>query len=320
MEFERYLKEVFGPDIVLETCHFVENIPLFLERNFEFYSATIQNLELTFLICKNENYNFKELEKYIEFLEANFTSNPVLVVQYIRSERRNWLIQHKIAFIDVNRQMYIPYLGLQIEELKTYLPTRLSFSPIAQLTYIYLLMKKQEIISVKDLSKLLSIPLMSASRALRELFSFHLVQVVGENTRKFYQCISWELFWEKGREFLINPVLKTYYLKTLPANIPVYLSNESALSYKTMISSKHEFYAISRKNSELLDRELLIDESIIDLNDYIAIEIWKYDPGMLSSSNLVDRISLYAQLKKTNDPRIKIELDTILKEIDLCMD
>lgn len=40
MEFERYLKEVFGPDIVLETCHFVENIPLFLERNFEFYSAT----------------------------------------------------------------------------------------------------------------------------------------------------------------------------------------------------------------------------------------------------------------------------------------
>ncbi len=321
MELGRYIKEVFGEDIVLETFHFKAEFPLFLERNFQFYVAEIQSLKLTFLVCKNINYNFRELEKHVNLLKSYSVPYPVIVFQNIGKERRNWLIQHRIAFIDMNRQMYIPYVGLQIEEFKTYLPSRLYFSSIAQLAYIYLLIKKQETISVKGLSQFLSIPLMTASRVLRELLSFQLVTVIGENTRKFYQCIPWDEFWRRGKKYLISPVLKSYCIKTLPNEIPAYLSNESALSCKSMIGNpRYEFYAISRKYIELLDQKQLIDQSLLDLNDYIIIEIWKYDPGILAHSNIIDQISLYAQLKDSKDPRIKLELDTILKEMGLCMD
>jgi hypothetical protein len=46
-----------------------------------------------------------------------------------------------------------------------------------------------------------------------------------------------------------------------------------------------------------------------------VIEIWRYNPSILSKSGIVDRLSLYLSLKDSKDERIQIELDNMINEI-----
>ena len=45
------------------------------------------------------------------------------------------------------------------------------------------------------------------------------------------------------------------------------------------------------------------------------IEIWKYDPKLLSHTGTVDKLSLYLSLKDNDDERVQIELDNLLNDI-----
>ena len=46
-----------------------------------------------------------------------------------------------------------------------------------------------------------------------------------------------------------------------------------------------------------------------------GIEVWKYDPALLSETGVVDKLSLYLLLKDYEDERVQIELDNMIKDI-----
>ena len=48
--------------------------------------------------------------------------------------------------------------------------------------------------------------------------------------------------------------------------------------------------------------------------DY-RIEIWKYNPALLSKGEQVDRLSLYLSLKDSDDERVQKECDTLIDEM-----
>ena len=45
------------------------------------------------------------------------------------------------------------------------------------------------------------------------------------------------------------------------------------------------------------------------------IQVWKYNPKMLSTEGVVDKLSLYLSLKDNDDERIQIELDRLINEM-----
>ena len=47
----------------------------------------------------------------------------------------------------------------------------------------------------------------------------------------------------------------------------------------------------------------------------IELEIWKYDPQLLSESNRVDPLSLYLSLAETKDERVEAALDKLLETL-----
>lgn len=47
----------------------------------------------------------------------------------------------------------------------------------------------------------------------------------------------------------------------------------------------------------------------------LELEIWKYDPKLLSESGLVDPLSLYLSLADTNDERIEGALRDLLEDL-----
>lgn len=45
------------------------------------------------------------------------------------------------------------------------------------------------------------------------------------------------------------------------------------------------------------------------------IQVWKYNPQILSSTGVVDKLSLYLSLKDNEDERIQIELERLISEM-----
>ena len=45
----------------------------------------------------------------------------------------------------------------------------------------------------------------------------------------------------------------------------------------------------------------------------IAVEVWRYDPAILSDTTVVDSLSLYAQFHNHPDERISAAADTLLE-------
>jgi len=46
-----------------------------------------------------------------------------------------------------------------------------------------------------------------------------------------------------------------------------------------------------------------------------TVQVWRYDPHILSENGKVDKLSLYLSLRDNADDRIQIELENMLNEI-----
>jgi hypothetical protein len=46
-----------------------------------------------------------------------------------------------------------------------------------------------------------------------------------------------------------------------------------------------------------------------------VVEVWRYDPRLLSKTETVDKLSLYLSLKDNEDERVQIELENLMNEI-----
>ena len=50
-------------------------------------------------------------------------------------------------------------------------------------------------------------------------------------------------------------------------------------------------------------------------HNYSIVEIFRYDPKLLTQGNYIDVISLYAQFKDDKDERVQIEIENLVNEI-----
>ena len=153
------------------------------------------------------------------------------------------------------------------------------------------------------------------TRSLNELVERGLLNIDGSNTRKIYKTIGKSDFWEKGKQFLFNPVSKTYYTKPNVDFGKMLISNETALSKlsKSLNESRIVYYAAESEEIKSIRKYFVSQYNIFDDN-YCIIEQFKYNPHILSNSDCIDVISLYAQLKDCKDERVQMALDEIIGE------
>lgn len=90
-------------------------------------------------------------------------------------------------------------------------------------------------------------------------------------------------------------------------------AGHSALSdYSMLADNEYETYAISKNEYMLIEKSVQIEfEDLLYEQDYIKLEVWKYDPALFAENGIVDRFSLYMSFEQGQDERT----DEILKEI-----
>ncbi len=315
MNIEKYLKENIDEKIDLFEWNERKEVSVYLRSKYNFYELIILGRRCVLMEIIEEIPNINRLTKQIKQIETIATCPVVLLFKEITRYRRKSLIENRLPFLIDDGQMYLPFLGMDLkvtaEESKIEVH---SFTIPAQVAYLYFLYHKDEVLNTMQFAKKMGFNMMSASRALSELYRLNLItyETGGKTGRsKEYTRIPDPEYFQIGKDYLKAPFKKSVYVKSIPADaLPASLD---ALSILSMITPHdHPVVAIERNKIKGMEDEVVNNIEIVSDMNLVELELWDYDPKLFAKNHHVDLGSLYASLKDETDERIEQALEDAL--------
>lgn len=313
----KYLTEVTGLDVNLTTMS-VGGLPFYLESQYSFSNLYIGYVNLTAVfVLQPAKFTPGQFQKQISKLPQK-TEFTCIVAASLPAYVRKRLIEMGQAFVVPGVQMFLPMLGMELRSRARVeqLPTTETLSPASQAVFFYCLLHQE----IKDhtplsLSKALWYSTMSMSRAVSELVATKLANVSREGKERLMRLNSDPVeLWRKAQPLLRSPVVQAYrvWANELDRQI-LLLAGESALSVQTLLGEPTETqYAVSKAHWQTLNKAG-IEKIPIKEPDSCIVQVWTYDPQLLSIKDTVDPFSLYVSLREIADERIEMALDKLMK-------
>lgn len=312
-----YLRTMFGAQMMLEEHHTYDNLPMYLMESYQL--CKLQVGADKYVLAKPKNtikLNVNTIKKQLTQIQKYTRLSPVLVLENLRLSQRNALIQAGIAFVVPEKQLYIPRFIMNLTEVESSIKEYgEQFAVATQVVFSYLLLQQIKETNAHQLSEQLPYSVATTNRALKELCYRKLLQTVGNGTRKQYVIPSGKNFWEKGKQYLFDPVKIRQHVKVNFNHHGFQMSNNLALSRLSFLNGGSiSYYASSAQDFKTIDKEIILNEYDVFDHNYCIVEIFRYDPKLLSQEQYIDVISLYAQFKDDKDERIQIEIESLVNE------
>ena len=316
MTAELYLKENIDKQLTIKPWLNKNSFPIFLRDNYNFYEVTILGTKCILIEAVDEMPSVDQLQKHIKQIKNLTDRQIVLFYKDITRYRRKSLIENRIAFVIENGQMYLPFLGLDLKKVQEDIKeVAKGFTTPAQIAYLYFLYHKEEVVNTTVFAQKLGFNIMTASRALNDLYHAHLItyEMGGMTGRsKEHKRIPDPDYFRRGRDYLKTPVRKIIYTKTRP--LGALTAGMEALAELSMINPPgHPVMAIDRNKLNYEQIEVVKNKDLIKDAKLVEVELWDYDPGLFSNKSSVDPLSLYASLKEETDERLEQALAEILR-------
>lgn len=307
-----YINEYIGEKVVFSPINasLQNRLPIAISGEFNLYSGRILNCDVVLaLIEQADIIPPKQIQKKLLILEQKLGSLVILATQEIASYNALRLANLRINFIVPNKQMFLPSLLVNFrKEQQIGSDLTETISPTAQVLLLYhLQVESVQGLDARALASKLDVSYASANRAIRWLYDKELIKVSQGKSKLIELHHTPRELWEKALPFLENPVAKIVYTDDV---IDTWQSGINALSEYTMINPEpRACYAITKAALKTLSTR--VNEKFGNN----IVEIWKYSPHLLSSTNTVDKLSLYLSLRQTEDERVQIELDNLLNAL-----
>lgn len=309
-----YISSVLSENIVVcPVCKSIQDkLPISIVGNFELYDGQILGKNVLFAFINDGNIITPvQTKKQLDMIQRKTGMVTILVPRYLYSYNVSRLIVQKVNFVIPNKQMFIPslLLDLTIVNIANEESKNDTITPLTQCLLLYHL--ETESLSGRtsyELADKLSVSYASINRALRWLVSKDLIKLEGVKTKTLQIDLSDRELWNKALPLLVSPIEQLYYTDALLDGQTI--SGVNALSSYTMLNEEsRQCCAVSKKDFKALK---IIADKQFGQNE---IQVWKYNPRMLSSTGVVDKLSLYLSLKDNEDERIQIELERLINEM-----
>ena len=316
---QRFFRENIDGNIRLEEDIDLINLPLLLLERYNFFKTRLFDFDVMLLELLDNSLSSIQMAKNKDFVEELFNVKVIFVLKNISQFKRKKLLESGLPFIITSGQMFLPFLGLKLDKsLKVSKETIDKFTPMTQLVFLMFLYDRYKEINATELSKVLRISQVHAIRALRDLHSLDLLNVsIGGKTgrSKYYSRIKDPEFYQIGKVFLINPIMKKLYIDNTRFLDGYFYSGLDGLSRISMLnSSNNQTVAISKENARKINASFCKNHDEIIEKNLVEVEIWKYDPQIISKEKVVDILSLKMSLEGLMDDRVDIELDKVLEK------
>lgn len=303
-----YIEKMLGVKVNHGPWAMSGKLPYYLTERYQMESVAIGSVHTIFLYPKGELEQIGTLQKHISRIQKEEQLPVVLVLAAVNRHRRNALLDAHIPFVVPEKQLYLPFLGTYLQErFDAETPAAETLSPAAQVLFFYYLYQREPELYISRVQ--FPYTPMTISRAARQLVQTGLFAERKDGVQKvlFSSLPPKDLFLQM-RPRLINPVRERGFLPAAEVDEAFFDAGESALAQKTMLNPPViPCYAVDGKNRRVLH------PCDVEPGKYAAVELWRYDPKMLSKDGTVDSLSLIVSLD-ASDERLEIEIEELLNK------
>lgn len=317
-----FLKTVFGDNITVTPYDYPEKMPYYIGDNYILQRLSWKNNKCVLLSPNSSSWRLPTLKKHLKNLQEICQEPCALSLENLTSMQRRNLLENNVPFVSVSQQVYLPFWGCAfMEKFKSAAPVPDKMAPGTQLVFLYLYyLEETENINLTKISKALQLSKATCTRAINDLTSSGLLVQKIDGTNKWISpAFEKSKFLKKGYTRLKSPIDRLVYVRELPAHLLYYQSGVKALSAITMVGAKKQDagLAVSKKACPSISADDIITKQ--DFEDFggTILEVWSYDPSLLSKSGQVDDISLLLSLESDQDERIQMGLDEIREKHEL---
>ncbi|AOM83907.1 MarR family transcriptional regulator [Salisediminibacterium beveridgei] len=313
---ESYLKANIDENCKIKPWLNDKVLPVFLRNNYNFYEMTVLETRCTLIEVIGDVPGLNYLKKHIRQIREITKEPIVLLSKELSSYRRKSLIKNKIPFVIEDGQMYLPFLALDLKKVSEEAANEVKFfSASAQVVFLYFLYHKDQVVNTTKLAEMMGFTEMTASRALNELFRVNLItyELGGKTGRsKEYRRIPDPDYFLNGQQYLKSPVKKVIHTKSKPPH--ALIAGFDALADLSWINSpSHSIMAMDKKKLNDGLNHIVSNKDEIKDSQFVEVELWDYDPLLISGKRHVDRLSLFLSLKDVPDERVEQALEEIMR-------
>lgn len=316
-----YLLDTFGVNSSLqEEKEEAKKLPLYLRGNYNLYSGWLNGQKIIWAEVKNLDVATPDqLKKQSQILQEIFGSMPVVYVfNSLDPWQRNRLIEKKVGFAEPFRQLYIPELFTQIRDGygkgKGMNEVGYQLKTPAQLFLLYhLQVQRLEGLQLQEIADLLNYSAMTITRSIKELIAHAILHVEGTKGKTVIFEFEGKDLWEKVLPLMVSPVRETWYTDEMPNNEYTRIGGENALAYYSMLAEPRENTIVIGKDTFRINKSQL--GKLNKRYGFNKLEVWHYDPTLLSKGNEIDKLSLYLSLKDHGDERLQGSLKNMINQI-----
>ena len=317
-----YLLDMFAGEIKLEEKPSEQTVK-HISDQFVIQFFTLHDVQYVLVEKKrSRDLVVEEYQQDQELIMKATRRIPVFVCKNLRLYQRKSLIKNRIPFVVPNSQIYIPTVMICLEErdavAKDYGE---KFAKSTQVVFSYLLLNPITEIITRRLAEILGYSATTVSRALQELYDRQLMNKIGSRTRAQYLIPNLRKFWEEGKRFLFNPIKDAHIFTQNKINYDTGLLYKS--SYSALVGLSEAFrpdpdgysYYVCYSNvfSQVHNNQIPMFPTMTP-KDTAFIETMMYDPALLTKTDSLDLVSLYAYfVDKYGEEKIVAELDRIIK-------
>ncbi len=316
----QYLNQVLGGDSIRITAKSrADELPYFLQDTYEVLLVDLLGQTVTLACVKGHQLMVaQQINQHAKRLHELLHNPVVVALPEITPGERKQLIQHGIAFVVPGRQLFAPQMGIILSERFGMPPHREQelASPATQALLIWFL--NHHLVSETwhpfEDAAALGYAGMTATRAIRELLQFDLFELEVRGRAKYLKLIGTRReLWEKAKPYLRTPVLRTlwtYDRRILDANGARW-AGESALAKMTMLNEPQQPVLAMTAESAQQAKQAGVFFEPREQADGVAVQVWRYMPGIQAKEKTVDLLSLWLSLRDNRDDRIQMALDEI---------
>ena len=238
--------------------------------------------------------------------------------------QRKGLVETKIPYVSTS-SFFLPFLGIAYrkqrkttsknnQERNVTLP---KLTASAQAFFLFMMYKvKLSKISKSEAARQNNLTPMSVSRYCRELLDRGLINETKEGNSTLISCsdIGRKLF-DKALPYLDSPIKKEIVLVPSQAINSLPKAGETALSEVSMLAPPKENCAACAPHAELAKEKGFAKENLGFLKEnFVRLQIWKYDPVPFVKNGRIDIVSLYLSLKDSPNERVQACLKEMLEK------
>lgn len=315
LNIKSYLEKVTGkvPELKIIPMDQVHGLSLLLRKSYQLYHLRFLGKDLVLVQADTPDpLSPTQALKILKVFRAKLEQEVVLVLDKLPTYLRRRYIAQQVPFIVPDQQLFIPQMLIDLNNTKDYRPEeRNYFRPATQCMVLYhLLIEDIKGLSQNAIAERLGYSNMTISRAVKECED---KGIMDKNSGVDFVYETKQL-WQRAKDHMQSPVAKIVYTDSL-SNINNNLkSGMTALSHYTDLAANNEVtIAISQTQYKNLLKENTVFD---DRYGKIKIEVWEYDPAILSTNRYVDKLSLFlTMIENNNDVRTSKALDKLIDQV-----